>query len=86
MNGRIIKSKSISMSNWEMYGNLTEQQIQYAANDAWISRDVHCHVVEAIHQHRNGNKRVVERFLSPPPKKQLAIKSQQGLEPTVLQL
>ncbi len=43
LKGRI--SKAAQVSNWER-DELSQKQIQYAATDAWISRELYCRAVE----------------------------------------
>lgn len=44
-------SKSVQMSNWAAE-TLTQKQIQYAATDAWISRDLHIEVSKVLRDKR----------------------------------
>jgi ribonuclease D len=47
MAGRLPKSKKVQMSNWAAE-HLSASQIQYAATDAWVSREVHVRAKKTV--------------------------------------
>jgi len=48
-------SKSEQRSNWGRV-QLSERQIQYAATDAWVSREIYLRLMEALEKAGNGRK------------------------------
>jgi ribonuclease D len=46
LHGRLCKKQT--MSNWAVEPSLSPRQIRYAATDAWISRQVHIRISEAV--------------------------------------
>lgn len=48
-------SKSEQRSNWGRE-QLSERQIQYAATDAWVSREIYLRLMEALEKAGNGGK------------------------------
>lgn len=48
-------SKSEQRSNWGRV-QLSERQIQYAATDAWVSREIYLRLMEALEKAGNGGK------------------------------
>jgi len=48
-------SKSEQRSNWGRE-QLTERQIQYAATDAWVSREIYLRLMEVLEKGGNGDK------------------------------
>lgn len=48
-------SKSEQRSNWGRV-QLSERQIQYAATDAWVSREIYLRLMEALGKAGNGGK------------------------------
>jgi ribonuclease D len=64
LHGRLCKKQT--MSNWAVEPNLSPRQIRYAATDAWVSRQVHIRISEAVVQSATASTTLSTRLPRTP--------------------